>query len=167
MDPISKKTETRDSRSEGRLGRRIVAVLFSFVEIVFAFRLVFKLFGASGSNGFVKALYAVTQPFVGLFEGIFPKASTSGSVLEPATLIALVVVGLIALGVLKIMGGSTQQTERTQVTRNDVPQAVPPTQPQNIQVNQPQTTQPQAAQPVATQPQSAPTTATTDGNEPK
>jgi hypothetical protein len=121
MDPISRRTETHDSSSEGRPARRIVVVLFSLVEVVFAFRLLFKLFGANGSNGFVKGLYAVTQPIVGLFEGIFPKPATTGSVLEPATIIAIVIVGLLAWAVLKIMGGSTQRIEKTQVSNSDVP----------------------------------------------
>lgn len=94
------------------------------MEVVFAFRLLFKLFDANRSNGFVKGLYAVTQPIVGIFEGIFSKPTASGSVLEPSTLIVLVVVGLLAWGVLKIMGETSRSTEKTQVQEND-----PSTQP--------------------------------------
>ena len=115
MEQISRQTETSDSGSDGRIARRIVAVLFGIVEVVFAFRFLFKLFGADGSSGFVKGLYGITQPIVGIFEGIFPKPSLSGAVFEPATLIVLVLLALIGAGVLMIMGRGSRSVEKTKV----------------------------------------------------
>jgi hypothetical protein len=116
MDPNPTQTETHDTQSGGNAARRIVAVLFGLVEIVFAFRFVFKLFGANGSSGFVKGLYDVTQPVVGLFEGIFAKPATAGAVFEPATLIVLVLVALLAWAVLKIVGGNSHSVDKTKVS---------------------------------------------------
>ena len=120
MEQVSRQTETHNSQSDSQLARRIVVVVFSFIEVVFAFRLLFKLFGANSGNGFVKFLYAVTQPFVGIFEGIFSKPAANGSVLEPATLIVMVIVALIAWGVMKLMRSSTSShVEKTQSTQQD------------------------------------------------
>jgi flagellar biogenesis protein FliO len=108
---MEKKLETRNSSSEGSMAKRIVVVLFSLVEIVLGFRFVFKLMGANPDNVFVKGLYDLTHLFVGVFEGIFAKIVVSDAavkaVFEPATLIAIIVVGLIAWGVMKLMSQNT------------------------------------------------------------
>ena len=121
---MEKKLETRNTSSEGSMAKRIVMVLFSIIEVVLGFRFVFKLMGANPSNAFVKGLYDVTQFFVGVFEGIFSKATTTGAeataIFEPATLIAIIVVGLIAWGVMKLMSQSTsREVKKTEVTEEN------------------------------------------------
>ena len=55
----------------------------------------------------MRGIYAFTQPLVGVFEGIFSSATINGAettlVFEPATLIAMVVIALIAWVVLKLI----------------------------------------------------------------
>ena len=121
---MEKKLETRNTSSEGSMAKRIVMVLFSLIEVILGFRFVFKLMGANPSNVFVKGLYDVTQLFVGVFEGIFSKATTTGAeataIFEPATLIAIIVVGLIAWGVMKLMSQSTsREVKKTEVTEEN------------------------------------------------
>ncbi|HAM63758.1 MAG TPA: hypothetical protein DCP62_09000 [Erysipelotrichaceae bacterium] len=106
--------------------KSIVMILFSIIEVLLGFRFVFKLMGANASNVFVSGIYNFTQFFVGIFEGIFSKATTGGAeteaVFEPATLIAIIVVGLIAWGVMKLMAQTAQRTRSTQseYRNNDV-----------------------------------------------
>ncbi len=111
---MENKQVTRDTTLEGGMAKKIVIVVFSFIEVILGFRFVFKLMGANPSNVFVKGLYAFTQLFVGIFEGIFSKATTAGAeteaIFEPATLIAIVVVALIAWGVMKLMSERTSST---------------------------------------------------------
>jgi len=114
------QTETHSSRAESHPARRIVSVIFSAVEIILGLRLILKLLGASAENSFIKFLYGITGFFVNLFEGIFSRVTineASGAVFEPATLIAMVVIALIAWGVLKLMaprtGSSVVKTEYT------------------------------------------------------
>lgn len=125
-DLMEKKLETRNSSSEGSIFNRIVVVLFSLVEIILGFRFIFKLMGANASNVFVKGLYDVTQLFVGIFEGIFAKMTISeaatDAVFEPATLIAIVVVGLIAWGVMKLMSQNTTSEVKKTETIEDNPE---------------------------------------------
>jgi len=100
------QTETRSAQADSHPARRIVSVLFSAVEIILGLRLILKLLGANAANSFVEILYGMTGFFVKLFEGIFSRVSineASGAVFEPATLIAMVVIALIALGALKLM----------------------------------------------------------------
>ena len=100
------QTETHSAQAESHPARRIVSVLFGAVEIILAVRLILKLLGANAGNSIIKVLYGTTGFFVKLFEGIFSRVTineASGAVFEPATLIAMVVIALIALGVLKLM----------------------------------------------------------------
>jgi heme/copper-type cytochrome/quinol oxidase subunit 4 len=124
MDQMTQQTETRNTKAESNTSKRIVGVIFAVVEVILAFRLVFKGLGANPNNGFVRGIYGVTQFLVGIFEGIFSRGTTSGAettaVLEPATLIVMVVIGLIAWGVLKLMTPHTgTRVERTEYTEHD------------------------------------------------
>jgi len=104
------QTETHSAQAESHPARRIVSVLFGAVEIILAVRLILKLLGANAGNSIIKVLYGTTGFFVKLFEGIFSRVTInegSGAVFEPATLIAMVVIALIAWGVLKLMKSRT------------------------------------------------------------
>ncbi len=88
-------------------GSRIVYFLLGLLEILFAFRLVFKLLGANPASGFVSFLYNVSGFFLAPFSGIFRSAVNSGietkSVLEPACLIAMAVYALAGFGIVKLI----------------------------------------------------------------
>lgn len=121
---MEKKLETRNTLSEENLSKRIVIVVFSLFEVLLGFRFVFKLAGANPTNIFVKGIYGFTQFFVGIFQSIFSTATTAGSettaVFEPGTLITIVVVGLIAWGILKLMAQNTSsEVKRTQVSEEN------------------------------------------------
>ncbi|MEI7884434.1 MAG: YggT family protein [Clostridia bacterium] len=124
MEEMTKQTEMRNINQEGNMAKRIVGIIFGVIEIVLAFRLVFKLLGANPANGFVQGIYKVTKFLVDIFEGIFSKATTNGAettaVLEPAVLIAMVVVAIIAWVVLKLMNTqSGTHVERTEYKESD------------------------------------------------
>lgn len=139
-DLMNNNQETRHTTTEGNVGRRITLVLFSVVEALLAFRFFFKLIGANASNVFVNGIYSFTQFFVGIFEGIFSTATTPGAeteaIFEPATLIAIIVVALIAWAIMKLMPtSSTSQVQRSQVsTGNTEVTSNVPNQYQNNQV---------------------------------
>lgn len=77
------------------------------IEVVLAFRLVLRLFGANPASGFVDFIYTVSGPFVAPFSGIFSSPTTEGdmtvSVFETGTIVALVVYALIAWGLVKLV----------------------------------------------------------------
>lgn len=118
MDQVNRQTETHDTRVKNNQAKRIVGVVFGVIEIILGLRLIFKLLGANPDNGFIKVIYSITQFVVGIFEGIFAKITvneTTQAVFEPATLIAIVLIALIAWLVLKLMTPRiSNRVERTE-----------------------------------------------------
>lgn len=88
--------------------KRILGLIFGIVDAILVIRLVLKLLGASPENGFVNFIYSLTQPLIGMFEGIFAQipvpAINAAAVFEPATLIALLLVGLLAWVLQRLLG---------------------------------------------------------------
>jgi len=86
---------------------RIVYYILGVIEVLLAFRLIFKLLGANPQSSFVSAIYTVSQAFLIPFNGIFRSAVTKGieaqSVLEPTTIIAMIVYAIIAWGIVKLI----------------------------------------------------------------
>ncbi len=86
---------------------RMVYYILGVLESLLAFRLVFRLLGANPESGFVSFIYSVTNIFLVPFEAIFRTATTEGietsAVLEPSTLIAMIVYALIAWGIVKLI----------------------------------------------------------------
>ncbi len=121
MEQMTRQTETRNTEPGSQTLVRIVGVIFSIFEIILGFRLVFKLLGANPDSGFVKAIYAITKPVVGIFSGIFSRVTTEGTdvkaIFEPATLIAMIVIALIGWVIIKLStrrsGNKMESTETT------------------------------------------------------
>ncbi|OGM73420.1 hypothetical protein A2422_03845 [Candidatus Woesebacteria bacterium RIFOXYC1_FULL_31_51] len=96
----------------------MVYFLFGILEILLAFRLILKLMGASLGSTFVGLIYGITRIFILPFEGIFRRGFTQGiettSVIEPSTLVAIIVYAVLAWGVVKlirILSGKPQQED--------------------------------------------------------
>ncbi len=86
--------------------RRVVYYILGVLEVLFAFRLVFKLMGANPESGFVAFIYAVSRVFLFPFISIFSSATTQGietkAVLEPGTIIGMIVYAIVAWGIVKM-----------------------------------------------------------------
>ncbi len=106
-EQMTKETETYKTKHNSNIAQRIIYTIYGLISAILAFRLIFKLLGANPENVFVRGIYTITQPVVGIFEGIFSSASINGAettaVFEPATLIAMVVIALIVWAVLKLI----------------------------------------------------------------
>jgi len=88
--------------------RAIQAIWFlaGLIDVLVGLRFLLKLFGASTESPFVALLYVITGVLVAPFRGIFPVSGQGAFVFEPASLVALVIYPLIALGgvsVIRIM----------------------------------------------------------------
>lgn len=95
----------------------IIYFILGLLETLLAFRLVLKLMGASTASGFVRFIYNITGVFLYPFEGIFRRAFTEGiettSVLEPSTIIAMIVYAVLVWGIvvlLRVLSGQHQPT---------------------------------------------------------
>ena len=96
----------------------LIYFFFGALEILLVFRLVLKLTGASLSSAFVGLIYGLTGVFILPFEGIFRRGFAQGvettSVLEPSTLVAIIVYAVLAWGIVKllrILSGEKQQAD--------------------------------------------------------
>jgi len=93
----------------------LIYFFFGALEILLAFRLVLKMMGASISSSFVGFIYGLTGLFILPFEGIFRRGLSQGiettSVLEPATLVAIIVYALLAWGIVKLLRISTGEKQ--------------------------------------------------------
>lgn len=89
------------------LAKRIIYYILGVLEVLMTFRFIFKLLGASPDSGFVSLIYAITGaflvPFFGIFRSIITKGIEIQSVLEPATLIGMLVYALIAWGLVQLL----------------------------------------------------------------
>ncbi|ACL20701.1 YGGT family protein [Desulfitobacterium sp. LBE] len=96
-----------DHSEEIRSWQRVVYYILGVIEVLLAFRLIFKLLGANPVSGFVSAIYSLTNLLMSPFLGIFRTASARGvetqAVLEPATLVAMIVYAVIAWGIAKLI----------------------------------------------------------------
>jgi glucan phosphoethanolaminetransferase (alkaline phosphatase superfamily) len=94
------------TKKENSQSKRIIYYILGIIEVLLAFRLVFKILGANPASGFVSFIYTVTGIFLTPFNAIFRTASTQGietsAVLEPSTIIAMVVYALIAWGIVEL-----------------------------------------------------------------
>lgn len=83
-----------------------IYLFFAALDIILLFRLVLKLLGASHSSDFVVFVYNLSGIFVAPFQGIFHAATSEGiettSILEPATVVALIVYSILAWGIVEL-----------------------------------------------------------------
>lgn len=89
-------TGVADERLTRTLPERIVYFLTATILSILTLRLILLMLGANAANGFVNFIYAITNPLVAPFRGIFAlPADTGVGFFDWATLIAMAVYGLV------------------------------------------------------------------------
>ena len=132
MTTITKETVTSDNESadvvvnapvkrqatDRETYEYLVYYVFGALEILLAFRLILKIAGASTASAFVRLIYGISRFLVMPFEGIFRRFSSQGlettSVLEPSTIVAIIVYAILAVGIVKLIrisSGEEQQID--------------------------------------------------------
>ncbi len=100
-------TETKRIATSSQTVEYLIYFFFGALEVLLAFRLVLKLMGASLASSFVGLIYGLTGIFILPFEGIFRRGFTPGlettSVLEPSTVVAMIVFAVLAWGIVKLV----------------------------------------------------------------
>jgi len=130
MPDITKETITANENSNNSAVERpakrqatsyqtagyLIYFIFGVLDVILAFRFVFKLLGANPSSGFVDFIYNLSAIFVAPFAGIFNTSLANGdvttSVFEPATLVALIVYAILAWGIvalIRVLSGRQQE----------------------------------------------------------
>ena len=102
----AKNPAQRDA-SDSLTTERMIYFLFGILEVLLAFRLAFKLAGASLTSGFVSFIYGLSGvfilPFVGIFHRGFAPGMETKAVFEPETFVALIVYAVVAWGIVKLI----------------------------------------------------------------
>lgn len=83
-------------------GTQVVWYLLGVLEILLAFRFFLKLLGANPSAGFSAFIYKISYLFVAPFLNVFRVVQIEGSVFEWTTLLAMLVYGVVAWGIIKL-----------------------------------------------------------------
>ena len=83
--------------------RKIVYYVLGVLEVLLAFRFFLKLLGANDGGTFVSFIYTISGFFIAPFNAIFSSVATNGNILEPATIIAMIVYALIAYGIVMLI----------------------------------------------------------------
>jgi hypothetical protein len=78
-------------------------LVFGVIEGLLAIRFALKALGANASAGFAEFIYGITAPLVAPFVGLFSNPSSSGSVLELNTVIAMIAYALLGWLLTKIV----------------------------------------------------------------
>ena len=113
--PVAVSTSSEQATSYQTI-EYLIYFIFGALEILLIFRLILRLTGANGYSVFLGFIYGITSIFVVPFQGIFQQATGQGAVttavLEPATIVAVVVYAVLAVGIVKllrILSGKKQQ----------------------------------------------------------
>lgn len=101
-------------------GTQIVWYILGIIEVLLAFRFVFKLLAANPNAGFSSFIYGITYIFATPFLNVFKVARVEGSIFEWSTLLAMLVYWIVALGIIKIfLMGKTVSTPEAAVKLNE------------------------------------------------
>lgn len=112
---VKGKTQVIDPETEKEAGKnetvgtiiQLVYYLTGILEILLGFRFILKVLGANPGSPFVSFIYPLSGAFENPFRGIFHSSVTqgieTGAVLEPSTLVAMLVYGLIAIGLVELV----------------------------------------------------------------
>ena len=85
---------------------RVIALVFTVIEVLLLVRFTFKLLGANATQPFVSAIYGITEPLVGPFRGIF--AQPDGTpIVEIAALLSIVFFVLVAALIVALVRAYT------------------------------------------------------------
>jgi hypothetical protein len=87
--------------------RNAIFYILGFIEVLLAFRFVFKLLGANPASGFVRFIYTLSGILTAPFSGIFSSYTSQGlvyrSIFEPSVIVALIVYAIAAWGIVKLI----------------------------------------------------------------
>jgi YggT family protein len=124
------RTET--TVSDPYSGRRAMSIkltqaiylIFGVLEVLLLIRFALKALGANAETGFAQLMYAVTGPLVAPFLGLFgTPTSTGGAVLEPYTLLAVVIYAAVGWVLARVVWLLIGETRSASVARTDTVQS--------------------------------------------
>src|SRR4029079_16692772 len=91
---------------------RVTALVFTVIDVLLLIRFTGKLLGANADQGFVAAIYGITEPLVAPFRGIFTQPEGT-QMFEIASLLSVIFFVLVAALIVAMVRAFTgKRTER-------------------------------------------------------
>jgi hypothetical protein len=87
-------------------GTQAVWYIYGALAALLSIRFLLKLLGANQGAGFTDFVNTLSAPFVQPFVYVFGVTNASGAVIEWASLLAILVYGLIAYGIIQLLAMS-------------------------------------------------------------
>lgn len=116
---ITEETVPRndEARLEKNIGltkaQRVVYTIFAILTGLLLLRFVFVLLGANPANAIADIVYTLSGPFVEPFQGLFSVENELGTArFEIETLVAILIYGLLAWAIIRIVGIGKDTTDR-------------------------------------------------------
>lgn len=111
LAPVSQRPIVYESGSSYSAAANVVYVLLGLLQALLALRFLFLLFGANAGSLFVNFVYALSEPFVAPFNGIFGVVDVAGStaIFDGSTLIAMLVYAIIAWALIRLIAAITNR----------------------------------------------------------
>lgn len=81
----------------------LIGFLFSVIEGAIGLRVLLKLMEANPKNVFASLVYNFTALFLSPFAGLVANPSVGGMILEITSIVAMIVYGLIALAIIRLV----------------------------------------------------------------
>ena len=101
------RTTEREPERERRIftfkATQLIWLFLGVLEALLALRILLKLMAANPGNAFAAFLYSITDLFLLPFVGLVGTPTAGGMVLELSSIIAMVVYGLVGLGLERLV----------------------------------------------------------------
>jgi uncharacterized protein YggT (Ycf19 family) len=113
---VNVSTTSRSSSSMWTTSR-VVALVFTIIEVLLLIRFVGKLLGANATQGFVAAIYGITEPFVAPFRGIFtqPEGTQMFEIASLLSVLFFVLVAALIVAMVRAFTGKRAERDSTAV----------------------------------------------------
>ena len=85
------------------VAQRVIYYIAGFIVALLALRFIFQLLGANQGDNFVDFIYGISGVFAAPFYGIFGQPTFGQAKFETASLVAIIIYSLIAVGLAKLM----------------------------------------------------------------
>jgi uncharacterized protein YggT (Ycf19 family) len=99
----SSRTSVYRSGATNDRAIQVVWWIVGLIDTLIAIRFLLKMFGANTASAFVSFMYALTDPLVAPFHGIFNTAAAGRSVFEPESIVAIIIYTLIGWGIVSLI----------------------------------------------------------------
>lgn len=101
-DGVRRQTTTTTRSADGAMtAQRIIWYIAGFIMVFLALRIILLLLAANQGNAFVDLVYTVGGFFAAPFTGIFGSPTFGEFFFDTASVVAIVVYGLVAWGLAK------------------------------------------------------------------